>query len=657
VHTGPLLRFRIILPVVALVLLAIGIVMALLLLSARNSISSGIDEMRQAQALLHIKNVEASPESALAGTQQHVAQAHLDFDSASTKLSPLSFVLQRLFWLPRLGQDVAAAPMAARTAEQLTAGMLPLLQGLQPILTGFHHGTKSHTSISVLVGRLAASHASFARSCQLLNDAKQTRQELRAYHSPRLSSALHTIDHQLPNLLRVCDGLSLAPALLGYPHRRTYFLAYQDPAELRATGGFIGSVGLVSVHNGITRQQFGTTGFDQENETVPTPQPMLIYNNEPAWYLRDANWSPNFPTTAGVERYLLQIDRHVSPQGVINITPAATADVLAATGPIYSPEYQRWITSANIAQLADYYTHWSPVPGPYRYQNAGNEAKQFIQIMAHHMIQRLNTLTPSQWVQLFQSLSSAVATRDVQLSLTSPKEQQLIHQIGADGMVRPTTSDYLYMVDSNMSYNKINPYVRIKQSYQVRVRPDRWLQAKVTITYTDGPVPQSLRTHGVGPGAGAFGSPLDYAEFLRVYVPAGAQLISQSGWTQPWTGGPAYGKTMFCGYLVVPNGQTRVITLEYVVPANVFSWSNGARYRLVVQHQAGSQPEQLDIAVQTGVRGTTWSIPHPSRDWERTISIPLAPFHPIPLPAEPPTVAAPGHLLEPHAFFYPAKHL
>jgi uncharacterized membrane protein affecting hemolysin expression len=50
-----LLRFRIILPVVALVLLAIGIVMALLLLSARNSISSGIDEMRQAQALLHIK--------------------------------------------------------------------------------------------------------------------------------------------------------------------------------------------------------------------------------------------------------------------------------------------------------------------------------------------------------------------------------------------------------------------------------------------------------------------------------------------------------------------------------------------------------------------------------------------------------------------------
>ncbi len=656
-HTGSFLRFRIILPALVLVLLVIGIGMTLLLWSARHSISNGVDEMRQAQSQLHIKNVEASPELALARTQQHVAQAHRDFDSASTKLSPLSFVLQRLFWLPRLGQDVAAAPMAARTAEQLTAGMMPLLQGLQPILNVYQRGTKSHASVSVLVGRLAASHGSFTRSCQLLNDAKQTREELRAYRSPRLSSALRTIDHQLPGLMRLCHGLSLAPALLGYPHRRTYFLAYQDPAELRATGGFIGSVGLVSIHNGITKQQFGTTGFDQENETVPTPQPMLIYNDEPAWYLRDANWSPDFPTTAGIERYLLSLDRHVNPQGVINITPAATADVLAATGPIYSPEYHRWVTSTNIAQLADYYTHWSPVPGPFRYRNAGTEAKQFIQIMAHHMIQRLNTLSPSRWVQLFQSLTSAVATRDVQLSLTSPNEQQLVHQMGADGMVRPTTSDYLYMVDSNMSYNKINPYVRIQQSYQVRIRPDRWLQSKVTVTYTNGPVPQSLLTHGLGPGAGALGNPLDYAEFLRVYVPTGAQLISQSGWTQPWTGGPAYGKTMFCGYLIVPNGQTRVITLQYVVPPNVFSWSNGARYRLVVQHQAGSKPEQLDIAVQTGAGGTKWSIPHPSQDWQRAIAIQPTPFHPIPLTYTPPTIATPGHLLEPHAFFYPAKHV
>jgi hypothetical protein len=164
-------------------------------------------------------------------------------------------------------------------------------------------------------------------------------------------------ENHRPTASHPASGLHWADVgarVAGLPNSRSYFLAYQDPEELRATGGFIGSVGLVSVHNGITRQQFSSTGFDQENETVPTPQPMLIYNDEPAWYLRDANWSPNFPTTAAVERYLLLLDTHQRPQGVINITPAAAADVLKATGPIYSPEYKRWVTSANVAQLADF---------------------------------------------------------------------------------------------------------------------------------------------------------------------------------------------------------------------------------------------------------------------------------------------------------------
>ena len=259
------MRLRIVIPLFALVVLVAGMAIGLLLLSARNSLTQGVDQMRRAEAEVHLKSIQAGPDQALARTQQDVVQAHSDFRAASNKLDPFAPVLERLSWLPRIGQEAAAAPAAARTAGQVSAGMLPLLRGLQRIVAGFRYRHGAHTSIKVLVSRLAAAHGDFDQSCRMFHRAQRTRAALSVYHAPQLTAALKTIDRQLPTLLRVCTGLTLAPGLLGYPHSRSYFLAYQDPEELRATGGFIGSVGLVSLHHGITRQQFGSTGFDQEN--------------------------------------------------------------------------------------------------------------------------------------------------------------------------------------------------------------------------------------------------------------------------------------------------------------------------------------------------------------------------------------------------------
>jgi hypothetical protein len=112
----------------------------------------------------------------------------------------------------------------------------------------------------------------------------------------------------------------------------------------------------------------------------------------------------------------------------------------------------------------------------------------------------INVLSAAGWTQLVGSLSAAVANRDIQINLSDPHEQALIHQIGADGIVNRTTADYLFVVDTNLSYNKINPFVHTEQRYQVRVRADRWLDATLTLRITDGPVPQYIATQSFGPG-------------------------------------------------------------------------------------------------------------------------------------------------------------
>lgn len=625
-------------------LLALGSVALLLL--ARMAIDSGLNEMHHAEAEVRTSALKQSPRLALGSTLIYVSRAHDDFGRAHAELAPLAPILQRLRWLPRIGEELAASPDASRLGEQATAGTMPLLRGLQPAAALFGNGSGHRPSIAVLLARVAAGHSNFDRSCSSLRDAQQTRRSLQGFSSDAVTSRLHTFDRQLPRLLGLCRGLALLPELLGYRHPATYLVAYQDPAFLRPTGGFIGSVGLITVRDGKVEQRFLGTGIN-DNLSVPPPEPVALYNREPAWLLRDANWSPDFPTSADLERYFFKLDLGWQAPGLIDLTPQAAADIASATGPIYVPEYRRWVNGGNIVGLADYYVHYAAGNRPDLRSDTAR--KQFLPIVARHLFARLESLSADQLVRLVDNLSNAIDHRDILMNSTRPAEQALVRLIGADGEVNRSTSDYLYVVDTNLSYNRINPLVHLQTSYRVQILPTRWLQADLTLRFRDsarGPAASDW----YGPGAGKLGGPNDYADFVRVYVPAGGALVGQSGWTQPWTPGLAYGKMMFCGYVIVRSGETRTLHLRYVVPPNVFAWSGGNRYRLVVQHQPGSGVDRLTVAVSHDGRTSSWVVAHPADDWSRTVAVQSRPFQSIPLPRAPESKVAPGHWVEPHAF-------
>jgi hypothetical protein len=440
--------------------------------------------------------------------------------------------------------------------------------------------------------------------------------------------------------------------LLGYPQPYTYLFAYQDSEEIKATGGFIGSMALVTVEGGKVRQEFQGTDV-RDNLSVPPPEPMQLYNRDFAWLFRDANWSPDFPTSAQLERYFLRLDFHRDVAGVVNLTPQAIGDVLAATGPVYSPEYGQWIRSDNVARLADYYAHWTNGwGGPQQFANADTRRKQFMQIVAQHILTKMSSLSPAQWIGLLKELSQAVGRRDILVYFTDPEAERLARLTGADGEINRTSSDYLYVVDTNFSYNKLSKYVHTAVTYNVRVRPDRWLDAHLTVSYRNVGAPASLERQGWwGPGAGRLGAWNDYASFLRIFVPAGAEILSQSGWYQPWTPGSAYGKTMFSGYVIVRAGRTSTVRLHYVVPPNVFNASHGREYRLTVQHQPGSLPGRWAISVAAGGKQIlSRVVPHPVGDLTAAAAVQPGPYTPIPLTRDGSGVVAPGHVIEPHAY-------
>jgi hypothetical protein len=641
---------------VAACLLAALVAASVALIYARQSVDRGIHDLDMAQSALAPSVVKRSPTASLVRAQANVRSAQVEFSGAHSRIDLLGPILEHLSWVPHFGQDMAAAPSLSGTAVHLADGLAPLLAGLRPLAKEVQSGSRDRRNMmAVLTTRIRLSAPSFRVACDEFQGAENERARVPGSLSPTARRAVRRLDSRLPNLLKFCRGLLLAPAILGDPKPATYLVAYQDSQELRASGGFLGSAGVVRVHQGSVSQAFQGAEAPRENTSIPAPEPMVYYNYEFAWLFRDSNWAADFPTTAALERYFLALDFHEHVSNVIDLTPDGAAAFLSGTGPIYLPEYGRWVNARNVATLADYYAHWTKTPGPYQLANPEVRRKQFILIVSSHILHRLDHLSATQIVDLAESVGTSIGHGGVQFQFEDPRLEAYAESLGASGAVNATSADYLYLVDSNIAYNHVSPYLHVGIDYRATVRRDRWLDVHLSVHLTDGPLPARLLSQyrGEGPGAGLLGRNTDYADFVRIFAPAGAQLVDQSGWTQPWTPGPVYRKTMFCGFIIVRYLKSRTISLHYIVPPNVFSASGGTRYGLLVQHQPGGHPDWIRVAVRDAADGSTkrWSVSHPLTDARFSRSVQNLPFTPIPLArtALRPTVK-PGNLIEPHAF-------
>ncbi|MGH2448075.1 MAG: DUF4012 domain-containing protein, partial [Chloroflexota bacterium] len=328
----------------AVIIIVIAILVGgVTLVAARSDLTGGAAQLHLAVSQLRRSGLTKAGFDDL---RRHVSASQDDFRRANSRLIPLGFLLPHLGWLPRFGSELGAAPALSRAAQDMTAGMDVLLAGLEPVV---HDVGERKISPGRLLPHLAAHSGSFRRASALFAQASMARRTI--VDPPSIRSQLSTFDRDLPKLETLSRGLQLLPALLGMHRPQTYLIAYQDSLELRSTGGFIGSYSLMTVRNGrVVNNGFRGTDFgNDENLSIPPPQPVALYNQEKAWLFRDANWSPNFPTTAALEQFFLRLDAHRAVDGVIDLTPQAAADLLEATGPLYIRPYHRWVNAGNVA--------------------------------------------------------------------------------------------------------------------------------------------------------------------------------------------------------------------------------------------------------------------------------------------------------------------
>ena len=137
------------------------------------------------------------------------------------------------------------------------------------------------------------------------------------------------------------SAATLIPAMLGVDGPRNYLLLFQNPAELRSTGGIPGAVALVHTENGhlsFTQQASSADFPHYEKPVLDLPvETRSLYGDITGQYIQDVNLTPNFPLSGKLAREMWRQKFGVETDGVLSIDPVALGYLLKATGPITLP--------------------------------------------------------------------------------------------------------------------------------------------------------------------------------------------------------------------------------------------------------------------------------------------------------------------------------
>lgn len=400
-----------------------------------------------------------------------------------------------------------------------------------------------------------------------------------------LRNAIVPLADRLPELdATLGQGLSLLEWLVplsGFPTQKTYLVLLQNADELRATGGFIGNIGLLTVDAGDIQKIEFEDVYALDNLVASTwrDEPPAVLTKElgvRAWFLRDSNWSPDFPRSAErlIDVYERQTkigrNKDIRLDGVIALQPEFFRRLLELTGPL-SVEDQTFTQSDFFDQL-----QYETQVGFHREGRPTEQRKDIVRKLGDVLIAKLMELPANQWPKLLNVATIALDQGDILVYAKDRDALTALDKRNWSGRTLATDGDYLWVIDSNLAALKTDGVMDKRVFYSIDTSDPAGPIATVRLRYTNTNRIFDWRY-------------TRYRSYTRVYVPEGSELLSWSGTSRDPEVYRELGKQVFAGFWVIEPGKTSEQIFRYRLPKRIQDQINANTYTLLTQKQPGAE--------------------------------------------------------------------
>lgn len=267
-------------------------------------------------------------------------------------------------------------------------------------------------------------------------------------------------------------AFSLLDDILGQEREKLYLVLLQNNMELRPTGGFIGSFAVVGFNKGAMTKFEVYDVYSADGQLkgyVEPPWQLKEYLDQPAWYLRDSNWNPDFPKSAQRAEWFLDKSMDIRVDGVIAVDLVFVRELIKVFGSVFVQEFDKTIDYKNFYEVVQYEAEKDFFPGSRQKQN-------FLLSLSRHLINRLKISSEGDAMRIFEIFYQALNRRHIQVFLHQADLQDKIENIGWSGSLKPLYClvdnclyDWASLIEANLGVNKANYFVTRELSLKVSV--------------------------------------------------------------------------------------------------------------------------------------------------------------------------------------------
>ena len=393
--------------------------------------------------------------------------------------------------------------------------------------------------------------------------------------------------------------------LAGTKGVRKYLLVFQNPSELRPTGGFIGTYAVLTFKDGRLQDFFADDSYNLDGQLkdliVP---PLQLQHITPNWGMRDANWFVDFPTSASKISWFFKKEAGYEVDGVIAVNPRILSEILEIVGPIEMSEYGLSLNGENLM---------TAIQEEVEYNGDRTQPKKIVIDLAPIFLEKMYSAAPDKWAEIFNILVASLERKDILMYFRDLKLQGFSSEKGFSGAVKQTDSDYLATILTSVKGSKTDAVIDTSIKDEAVLENGK-IKHKLTI----------IRQHnGGGTKYGFYNRP--NPSYVKVLAPEGAELLNISGNEYPdyqpllnygksdfKTDSDLFrlesaahyeadkstaifresGKTGFGFWMLTEPGETKEIRLDYTAPVRL---KNG-KYEIFFQKQPGLKVKNFEFS-------------------------------------------------------------
>lgn len=402
--------------------------------------------------------------------------------------------------------------------------------------------------------------------------------------------------------------------VLDRPEDVHFLILFQNPAEIRPAGGFLGSYADMILRRGRLYQFDVRDIYDPDGQfdlKIIPPEPLQTIVSE--WRPRDANWFFDFPLSAAkvidfLEASKMYKEQEVKFEGVIALNNRLIESLLEIIGPVFLPDYGLEITKDNFMIEVQ------------REVEAGldkkaGQPKKILRVLTPFIIERLNQLNENQKKTLIDKILYHFSRKDIMVFAKNSDLREFLRNSSLDGSVASLPHNfwgvYLAVVNANLGGGKSDYFIEqsleletmldieggilntlsLSRTHNGNQRPEPWWrktnQDYFQIFINPNSTLVSIKGNEMPP---RLVNKINY-DVQKFQVDEDVKKIEDSriffNHLQVWLG-EAFGKNFISGWLTLPAGKTKILEMRYQIPALKNSvLADGKKFRLFFEKQSG----------------------------------------------------------------------